>query len=545
MKHAKKLLALALVFAMALALAVPAFADDDGKITITMNGTQVEVDLPAAPADGSGIQKHDFAAYQIFAAEYAEKADGSEDTEKLVSIHWGANVNVDGLLAALKTAGLIGDNIGYNEGENADAYKDAGFDPVAYDVARVVSDFNDTDARHFAEIVDANLTGDPVAAQGYDESGTVTLPAGYYLIVDTARDGETEEEVRNLAVLSMSAASPFKPQSKVDVPELEKKVMDLNDSDTLDPENYEWDSTADYDLNDDVPFVLTGTLPTNFDEYETYKYVFHDTLSAGLTFNDDVQVLLDGSDVTDSFTVTKDGQSFTVGIENLKVIPGVTAGSVIRVVYTAKLTAANIVVQNNEAYLEFSNDPDSDGTGNTPKDKVTVFTFKLTFDKVDENGDALPGAGFTLYKWNAGSEAEDKWEPVGEEQVIEELVNGEAVFNFEGLDAGKYKIIETTVPAGYNKAEDIEFAVVATEEGDKIVSLDVTGTGAESVQVEKNDDEAQTPTGTLKTTITNRSGVKLPSTGGIGTTIFYVAGGLLLVGAAVVLIAKKRMGAAE
>lgn len=586
MKHAKKLLALALAFAMALALAVPAFAADP----VPIPGTNVSIELPRKPSDvkpgedGSGtdnVADHTFNAYQIFSAKYANEVPGSaaetdEDQKELVGIKWGSGVNPEAFLDALK-----GNSAFVKDGKNlfADITYEANDDaknvnPSALAVAEIVSTWGEgsAEALAFAAAADANKT------EIYAEEGTI-LGAGYYLIVDA-----TEGGLRNLSTLTMSNAdTPFDPKVKVDVPEMEKKVLEINDSDNQGGNAPHWADVADYDIDDVVPFVLTGTVPADYSSYTKYRYVFHDTLSAGFQFNaESVQVYVNGSLIGSAAYEVKtadlaDDESFTVAFADLKtVLPdaSVTADTTIQVLYTATLTGENVVVGGNgnlnTAHLEYSNDPNFRGdgeppTGNTPDDPVAVFTFQLDAGKVDENEQPLSGAAFTLYKFFVNAEdAPENAEIVTAEgktyYAVQTLTSTEenplTAFNFKGLDAGSYMLRETTAPEGYNKAEDMYFTVTATEGPDdkggyEVTSLDVSPvTNAKDEEYKNGDDpvftiKADKVSGIMGTAIVNLRGLQLPSTGGIGTTIFYVVGGLLLVGAAVVLITKKRMSSAE
>ena len=124
-------------------------------------------------------------------------------------------------------------------------------------------------------------------------------------------------------------------------------------------------------------------------------------------------------------------------------------------------------------------------------------------------------------------------------------------FTFTGLDAGQYKLVETTVPAGYNKADDVEFTIEATydtESADpKLTSLVVKDKDGSVISATAENQEASFATvlleGKVSTKVVNKAGAELPSTGGIGTTIFYILGGLLAVGAVVLLVTKRRMNA--
>ncbi|MCF0230656.1 MAG: isopeptide-forming domain-containing fimbrial protein, partial [Parasporobacterium sp.] len=147
--------------------------------------------------------------------------------------------------------------------------------------------------------------------------------------------------------------------------------------------------------------------------------------------------------------------TFEVRFADLKQIASVQAGSKVTVAYHAVLNENAVIGvegNSNKAKLEYSNNPYGDGTGETPEDKVVVFTYELKANKVDKDGEALAGAGFTLYKFD---EKANDYVAVGEE------ITGVTTFSFHGQDAGMYKLVETTVPAGYNKADDIIFTVEA------------------------------------------------------------------------------------
>lgn len=192
--------------------------------------------------------------------------------------------------------------------------------------------------------------------------------------------------------------------------------------------------------------------------------------------------------------------------------------------------------------MTYSNNPNDTGdgttkpkdTGKTPKDTVKVFTYQTIINKLNENNEALKGAGFTLYK----KDKDGNW------NTVKAISAGEATrFEFKGLDAGNYKLEETTTPDGYNTIKPIEFTIDAkydTEADDPQLtklSGDVTSGTAEF--------SSNLSDGSLTAGIVNRKGSLLPSTGGMGTTILYVVGSILVLAAAVLLITKKRMDAAK
>lgn len=401
-----------------------------------------------------------------------------------------------------------------------------------------ISGLNADETRKFADDVYAevkDLDADYTTTNDKFEN----VDQGYYLIVETNTPLGNDEDTYSLVMLDTAGNEEIEVTTKEDKPELVKKVKEKNDSTGV---VTDWQDGADYDIGDAVPFQLTGTVEAKYDSYATYYYAFHDTLSKGLTFNNDVKVYVDGTEITTGYTVVTeglaDGESFNVVFDDLKVTPA-HAGSKIVVEYTATLNDDAVIGQPgnpNTAKLEYSNNPYGDGTGETPEDKVTVFTYKVVANKVDKDGNALAGAGFTLYKYDAEAA---EYVAVGEE------ITGVTEFTFTGLDAGQYKLVETTVPAGYNQADDLEFTVKAEYETEsnnpkftKLVVVDKDGNEITEFTIDLTK-------GTVSTNIVNLSGVELPSTGGIGTKIFYTIGAILMIGAAVVLITRKRTSQAK
>ena len=361
--------------------------------------------------------------------------------------------------------------------------------------------------------------------------GLTDLPAGYYLVQNKTVGSNEAYTNYILEVVGNVTVTP-----KTDIPTLEKKVKDTNDSKG---EETDWQDSADYDFDDSVPFQLTATLPSNFDSYETYYFEITDSLSDGLTYNKDAKIyLVNGNqkdDVTKNFTIeTADGLHFKIA--NLKTISGVTASSKIVVEYTATLNKSAVIgkVGNpNTAKLIYSNNPNSRGTAGstteTPEDTVIVFTYKVVVNKVDENKQPLAGAGFTLFKKVA-----DAW------KEVKTISAGEATtFTFSGLDDGVYKLSETTTPDGYNKIDDVEFTVTAEHDAlsDNPALTSLSGDAASGELAFT----AAVTEGSLSTDIINQKGARLPSTGGKGTALLYMLGSALILVAGILLVTKKRM----
>ena len=516
MKHSKKLASLLLALVMALSLAVTAFADESTTYSITINNSTAG---------------HTYEAYQIFTGDLATNEAGNKVLSNIV---WGSGVSEAGQTA-------LGDAAAKAETLKTEA-----------------------DAKAFAKAVA------PYLATAAGSANTVTdgkyvisgLAAGYYLVKD--QDGSLIGDNDSYTEYIIQVVGNVTATPKSDVPEVQKKVKDINDS--TDTTKTDWQDSADYDIGDSIPFQLKATLADNVSSYTTYKVVFHDTLSKGLTYNKDAKVYIDGTE-TNGFAVTAtvnaDGTTtLTVSCDDVKALDA-SNSSVITVEYTAKLNE-NAVLGSagnpNEVYLEYSNNPNkseegNNETGETPKDVVIVFTYKTIINKVDSETKPLTGAAFKLEKLIKGKDgAADTWTTVKEFTVDETTTS----FTFSGLDDGQYKLTETKTPAGYNTIDPIYFVIEAThgETADvpTLKTLNAYLTDANgNKQTEMKDGESvnidlgtvDLTAGSITTTVVNKSGSELPSTGGIGTTIFYVLGGVLVLAAVVLLVTKKRMSGAE
>lgn len=299
------------------------------------------------------------------------------------------------------------------------------------------------------------------------------------------------------------------------------------------------DTTVKYGIGDSVPFRLTATMPESISAYGEYRLVFHDTVSDGLTYDEDsLRVYADGIEINPAdYGVLFDGKSFAVTISDAEAEPfNAVAGSEISVKYSATLNSGAVFGNVNNAYLEYSNDPNSDGTGRTTSDTVTVFTFSVSFGKVDgKTGSPLDGAGFTLYKKDAD----------GNYAVVRDEIKDTTSFEFTGLAAGDYKLVESTTPDGYNTMEDLEFSIIAesTEDADgtaHVTSLKIVKQGETLEDGNLNGWIDSSDTGILSSSIANFRGNELPSTGGIGTTVFYAVGGVIVFAACIMLVRKRK-----
>ena len=489
MKHMGKRLsavvAAVVAVMMALALAPTAYAADT-TYTLTLTGT----------ATG-----HTYEAYQIFTGDLSKKEDG---TKVLSNVKWGEGVTYSGTESAADVAKALGDG-----------------------------------TMTIAQLEDKLTLTTPAKTVTSAKDNTVIngLDAGYYLVKD--KDGSQKDTSDAYTKFIVQVVGDTEAKIKSDVPTVEKKVKDTNEStgDTTD-----WQDSADYKIGADVPYQITGTMPNNIADYTSYKYVFTDTMSKGLTYTaKNAKITIDGKDVTSSFTevVTpkEDGSTVvTWTCDNLKGIEGVTLDADTKVVvnYTAKLNDNAVLGaagNPNEVDLTYSNNPNKGGegeTGKTPEDKNIVFTYKTVVNKVDQDKKSLKGAAFKL----------EKKQSDGSYTTVKEFTAGEETsFEFKGLDDGDYRLTETKTPAGYNTIAPVEFTISAEHDADsadpKLTSLSGDVTSGEAKFT------ADTNAGSLTTNVVNKKGSTLPSTGGMGTTILYVAGAAIVVAAGIGLAMRR------
>lgn len=523
-KTIKKLLAALLAVAMVCAMAIPAFAYNPGETEENLNGT------------------HGYSAFQIF------KGVISKDNPTLSGVDWGQNITEpDIFLANLKNDPTIGEKF-----ETA---------ATAQEVLAVISQWSNSDDNSiaFARVVcsylypNADAKPEPVIT---DHTGGINIPkSGYYLIVDTTyfNPGDYYHAYNSFFLLNVPQAPYVVPiNRKVVKPTVEKEVYDNQDG----ANEAGFGSSADHAINEEFQFKLTATLPANpdraYDYYDEYMVTFCDTLSAGITFDrwDTVVINNGGADIpipAENYYSDASNQDLTLSIEDVKTCaPGLNLnnGATITVTYTAHLNekayvntagGASNTENKNSVYLIYSNNPRSSAFfDRTPESAVCVYTYQLNNTKYhddDTQGNELEGAGFKLYSdADCKNEVElyqdgEFYYPIknatGKEAVeMKSAANGQ--FNVKGLDAGTYYLKETTPPKDYNACTDKKIVISATHTEYNVI-----------LSGESN----------LNNKIINKKagGITLPSTGGIGTTIFYVVGGGLMVAAIVLLVTKKRM----
>lgn len=493
MKHAKKLasllMALVMVLGMSVGTTVTAFAANTSSHTITITN------------DKSG---HTYTAYQVFAGDIS---DG-----KLTNIVWGSGVNGADVLADLV---------------KLEPYKDC---KSAEAVADVLAGFRDDSAQldAFAKVVGAHLATAAGTSTQTASPYTISVTGdGYYFVKDSGAIGTDDAATKYI----LKVVGDVTVKAKAETPSIDKVIVNADSAN-----GGEGKGTAQ-DVGSVVNFKLTSKVPA-MDGYDTYTYTVNDTMSAGLTFNNDVAVTIDGTTYTD-FTVAQNGQSFTITFNNF-INQKANAGKAIVITYSATINenALNTDKETNTVNLEYSNNPnDNTSKGKTPDRIVYVYDFDIVIDKYtgdEATGTRLAGAKFVLknasgkyYYYNESAKKVEWKDALSEATEVTTDSNGAA--KFEGLDSGTYYLHETEAPAGYNLLkEDVTVTITATYGDDG----QITSSSATSANNGQYQQEQQ---------IENKSGATLPSTGGMGTTLLYIIGAILVVGAGVLLVARRRM----
>ena len=516
MKNARKWTSLLLALLLVFALAATAAADGTGTAETPITGT-ITVENP--------ITNKEYKAYKIFNVVY----DNATPTK-----HY--SYTIDGASEWYQTV--------YNYATPANGLTLTKVADTTSDTYVVTFDDTKFSAPSFAAALSAALIANPtITGTGKDLTvGTGGKPTatgldlGYYFVTST-----------NGALCNLTTTAPS---------------VNIRDKNYMPFEKTDHDKVS-ANVGETVNYTITGKVPdhTGFDQY---TYVITDKMSDGLTFDSaSVKVKIGSTAVTSEsgkYTLTMpttgdDQFTFKLSIDVKKL----TIGDDIEVTYNATVNKDAIAkIENNKATLTYTNGPTADkvGTITTPEEKV--YTSKIVIDKVEKTTDGtagkkLEGAEFVLYKRGTGTDTAptDKdydevtegnkttyypreyyqytaatgnegskvgWDADKKQATPKTTDNGGAA-SFDGLANGTYYLLETKAPAGYNQM-----------------------TTAKAVNVNGGDTQAQL---IVTAKVENQAGTILPSTGGMGTTVFYVLGAVLVVGAGVLLVTKKRMSRSE
>jgi fimbrial isopeptide formation D2 family protein/LPXTG-motif cell wall-anchored protein len=488
------------------------------------SGTTYSISITPIKGEASGTV-HTYGAFQIFKGDLS----GSGSNITLSNIVWGDSISDEAKAALLQKVGLPTSG---TAADLADKLSDANIEEMAAEIAK------------YLDITDPYATG----------TGSISgLPAGYYLIQDIEEPSGTPSAKTKFIV---QVLNDVEIKAKSSVPSVKKKVQDNNDSLSGTTVLTNLQDSADYDIGDTVPYTVTATIGDGIENFKAYSLNFIDSMTKGLTLDQSSWKVMaggkSGTDVSDLFKLSSEaGQSgatvWTWATKNLKSGTTITDGMEIVLTYNCVLNSDAIVGAEgnpNTVKLVFDNNPNSCGkgkpSGTTPEDTNIVFTYKTVFNKVNESGTALPGADFELEK-----KVDGEWKKVTELNAsinpTKEVTGSGSVFEFTGLDDGEYRLVETQTPAGYNRIDPLYFTITADHEieSDYPELTALTGTGAKEFTMKL----VSLASGTLSGTVVNKSGAVLPSTGGIGTTIFYTLGAILVLGGGVLLVTRKRMHA--
>lgn len=527
MKHLKKIMSLILTAIMVIAMCVPVMAEGAG----TAPAGSYKITIEHASAG------HVYEAYQIFVG------DLSSTNNILSNIVWGNGVSADGQTAL-----------------GAAETKAASLKTV-------------DDAAVFAKAV-ANYLQNPTASGAYNKTTgkyeITGLSAGYYLVKDQDNSLNDKEDFYTAYIMKVVGDVVATP--KGDKPSLNKQIKHN--------ELGSWGVVGDNQIGDTVYFRTITTVP-DVRDYTKYDYIISDTMSAGLTSNvtsdsSSIKIVINDANenaatdvdkvlTSDYYTVRANGNSFTVTVDIIKAIKDrkISAGQSLYTYYDAILNKDALIYdvgkQQNTAHLEYSNNPnDTKDKGKTPDKIVYDWTFKMGVNKTDSTGKNLTGAKFVLSKNGSLSTTDMDIDSEGTPNTTTDLIalikNSDGTYTvapsgytesttyvieagnvtIKGLDDSvEYCLYETKAPEGYNLLKQpVKFNISVSYETDGSAVLANNPT----VTVDNG-----TPSTTLSTDVVNNVGSSLPSTGGVGTTIFYVVGVILMLGAGVLLVTKKRM----
>lgn len=662
MKRTKKFVSLLLAMVMAFAMAVTAYADEPG--TTPTAPTAPEGSITIKDNENVSVAGKTFNAYKILdVASYTE--DVKDEEGKITTkgtVVYTVPEELKGFYSErygiATTAGDFDYQVILKIKAETDLFAFAA-DVLDFVKGKVDAEGNEQN-EPFKPVLDPCPTASATAGAEAEYVTITELPLGYYVV----------EDAGTAAPVSALILDTTKPdvtvEIKADKPGLDKKIDGNNDTDDSTTGDVSYNNAA---VGDRVPYKLTTKVP-DMSGYEKYYFVITDTLSKGLTFNDDVEITIGSNKLTRAYMKTEEDGSIgyyttyrkdeVTGVEsyegkvsgdqltflytvetdvnattgettveivfvdfiqykykntgNGESVSGFEPGTQITVRYSATVNQDAVIgVEGNpnKAKLTYSNNPNQkvDGTpenpdkpdpkipiGETPESETRTYVTDLKVLKVDQDGKKLTGAKFsisgeakfvviinekiyeedtegTYYRLKDGTYTETvpvtdkselnnsklyddvntKYRKVAvidqntrkENIAAEGYVDSDGILHFAGLAAGTYTITEIKAPDGYNLLKaPINVTIGFEAPKDAETSTDCTWTYEWGYGENDNMVNADT-VNTNQITVTNKAGNELPSTGGMGTKVFYVLGFILVAGAAVLLITKRRMSAEE
>ena len=566
----------ALSFGGVMAPVTMAFAEDAATTT---NSIIIKQDANNTD-DTQPDKKTQFVAYQIFKAKVV---DGAGSNNKVVSdVEWGANVTRDtrnAIVAAIQSSAGYDSTNPQLPTENPTAQDVADWMAAnLQDASWVVNNGELLDT--IADLVKGTTSVTPIGASSAAFAADTSVSfenSGYYLFltddgsIGTKVNYSKQKQTGTSPIFAVVGGRAVEVTEKVGIPTVTKMIKD-------DKPGSDWADKADSQVGQDVKYQLTGTVAENVASFDTYYYEFHDELSTGLTANQASIKVYAGDDrdsaveITSGFTPeVKDGengagQTLTVTFGNLKTaVAGLSSSTKIFVEYTAQLDPNKTVVvggtgNDNTVKLIYSNNPMSDGRGESVPDTVRDYTYALKLVKQDhESKNKLQNVGFTIQATDPDDNADGSASKGKYVQEHGNLADSEHEFFTDekgeiyitGLDAGTYTVHEKTALGEYNSLKDFTFTISTPVSGEG--SLRKTEVEAQTVTVtraaETSDlvilDATQTD-GTVNLTVENKKGSGLPLTGLNGVTFTWIAGGAVLcIGVAHLVRSRKKAEESE
>jgi hypothetical protein len=449
---------------------VAALADDGTAGTVTINGNSTN---PGG-----------YSAYKIFSGDVTA---GQTPANKLANIDWASTNMAKAVMNSINSikAGTfdkteLAITATGNDASMASAQKAAqwmhdnvtggadGTDSTKVNTDRSVTNKNlqyDAAAKKIANAVYA--AGD-AAAYTLTAGQAASFADGYYVIVNTASVTGTDE-MGTAPIFTTAGGAPVTAIEKTSTPTVKKEVTD-------DATGAKLATVADADTGQNLAYTLTGTIASNFNDFDDYYYQFTDTLSGLDMQNSDtssVKVAVDGKDVTTKAKIAynKDAGKLTVAFDDLKDCGvALTTASKVVVTYNAHLTAAASTAaagNDNTVALTYASDPMNNSHATTKPDSVKTHAYKLHLQKQDRSTNkALAGAQFTIQQ-NKGDEGTTMYVKADGSLTANKAdailsTNDSGVLEVSGLDVGTYTLHEETVPANYNAVPDSTFTIAAT-----------------------------------------------------------------------------------